>query len=51
MPVLEIPPPPKNCTYPHCHALVRVSLAETIARCSAGHVLNFDRATGLWRAT
>ena len=49
MTTLEIPPPPKNCTAPHCHAAVRVSLSEGIARCSRGHRFMFDREKGVWR--
>ena len=50
MTTLETPPPPKNCTFPHCHALVKVSLVDTIARCSRGHQYTFDRDKGVWRA-
>lgn len=49
MTILEVPPPPKQC--PLCLQPMRITLYRDIARCTRGHVYQFDRTRGVWTVT
>ncbi len=50
MPVLDILPPPKTCPRRGCGREVRTTLVAGQCRCSSGHLISFDRETGVWRS-